>query len=208
MNFSFQRLTELVDAVSRGAVGLGDAPAGTPQRLWEETRSWVGRFVGNATTKWLPFYVTLAPCHVKHLREGVPFPCTNHAIGRCVSCKGATCLHHAFVDGHGDAICYPCAVRAVSSGFSHQAAPPPGGAPPPMPEAVRAERIKAALKVLGLKPGAPIEQVRKKHRELAAKYHPDRARSAAAKEKAQGACAAVNAAFAELQQLGYGEPKP
>jgi hypothetical protein len=193
-------LLELLEAVRTGASSLGQAPPGTPQHLWNETREWAARLLTNATQKWLPFYASGIGCRVVMLRDGVPFPCSNHAIGRCDVCGEPVCLHHARIDHHGDAICYRCIAQAI--GARRPGARAPGGDAPP-PAELAQERIRRALKVLGLRPGASWQEVRAAHRKLAVKHHPDKQRVEAKRVEATARCAQVNAALADLERAGY-----
>jgi hypothetical protein len=207
----FPDLISLIEALGVSASSMGGAPPGTNERLLSETKAWAGKFMRSALTKWLVFYATGTPCAVSELRDGVPFPCTNHAIGRCDCCGRPMCMHHARVDAHGDGTCYLCIGlgirRAQAERLANGEAPGPGPfrAPPPPADvrALREERIKRALAELGLKPGAQWRSIKAAHKKLAAKHHPDRFQGEADKRAAHERCVKVTAALSELERLGY-----
>jgi hypothetical protein len=194
---------KMFEAIAPAAGAIGAAAPGTPQRLWEETAAWASKFATNAMSRWLPYYASGTDCAVPAMQGGVPLPCTNHAIGLCDSCLKPVCLHHARVDQHGGASCYSCIVRMIHAQRGQGHAPPTDAHQAGQQRAVPAEIAKRSLAVLGLKPGASWEEIRKAHRKLAARFHPDRVKTETAKRAAAEKCVQVNAALADLERIKY-----
>jgi hypothetical protein len=195
-------LRNIVNAVTSGLGSIAEAPPGEAQRMWQETQGFAMRVLGAATEKWLPFYGQGLPCWVQPLRAGVPFPCGGKAVLACDVCGNPACIHHVQVDQSGNGTCFACIAELVN--MRQRAA---GGAPPPhagpnahdaRQEAQR-QAVKDAFKELGLREGATWEEIAQAHRKLAAKYHPDRVRTPAAKKKAAEKSVRVNSAFATLK---------
>lgn len=186
--------------------GRGSFASGA-ERIWLEAKQFSTTLLSAAAQRWLPFYAERHPCHVAELREGVPFQCHATSVLPCDVCRLPTCLNHAQVDKFGQGTCFACVVEMVQlkQGHAHVhghaagAAPPPPPPPPRQPPA-EMDKIYEALKVLGLPPTASFKEVQSKHRKLAAKNHPDRARTAAAKAKAAAESIRVNSAFMELKK--------
>jgi hypothetical protein len=194
-------LRDLANSVA-AALGQGSVLPGAPQRLWQDTQAFALRLLSTATQQWLPFYMRQEPCHVMQLRARVAFPCGAASILVCDVCQKPACLNHAQVDQHGHGTCYACVAEMINLKRG-VGAPPPGasaaaGADPR--EVERAARVKAAFKELDLDPKSSWEEVQARHRKLAAKYHPDRARTVATKSKAAQKSVAINSAFAELKK--------
>lgn len=192
---------DVASAVASAFAGNGVGASGAASRLWGEAQEFAGRLLGAATERWLPFYLTRSPCHVRELRSGVAFQCNASGILICGACMRPACINHAQVDSHGNGTCYACISELIQQKRG-AAAPPPGpaaGRTPP-PQDPRAERVREAFKELELEPTANWHDVRARHRKLAAKNHPDRVRTPAAKAKAAERSVKINAAFAELKR--------
>lgn len=196
-------LRELVDAVSRGFSSLGGGPQGLPQRLWQDTNGFAGKLLLNVTQHWLPFYSEGHACAVMPIHGGVPRPCGGTGMLACGACGRPVCLEHAQVDQYGGGTCLICISELMAlRGRGAAPPPPPGaragaGAPPPNHDEAK---LKAALKVLGLKPGATFEEAARAHRKLAGQHHPDRAKTPAARARAEEKSKLVNEAFAEIKR--------
>lgn len=157
---------------------LGGAPDGA-KHAWGAIAPWINELTRSATNKWLPFLVQGIPCEViEHQRA-----CPGAAIAACGVCKRPVCIHHSFVSKSGEAVCFPCAIRArgayTAEPSSEEAQPSPGRRytrqPPPRdPRAVPLEFVVAARKVLGVKSGTPWDEVERRYKKLLARHHPDR----------------------------------
>jgi hypothetical protein len=150
-------------------VGLGNgASAVTGQGLlWEQLKPWLAKIAQNGALKWLPQAAAQMPCQVPHYDGGQPVgSCQRVAVDQCIACRRPACLEHSFVDSNGDLICYLCVSKVAQ----------PKQRPQPTPDR-RAEALKKswwARGVLGVDESASWDDVRKAHRALSAKFHPDR----------------------------------
>lgn len=181
---------------------LGGAPDGA-KHAWSAIAPWINELTRSATTKWLPFLVHGIPCEVvEHQRT-----CTGAAIAACGVCVRPVCIHHSFVSKSGEAVCFPCAIRAKgaytapepaseprSSGIPRPGKappPPPAGQPPPIP----GELLVAARRVLGVKKDTPWDEVERLYKKLLKKHHPDRHQGPLDKQRAEAKFKEVRAAF-------------
>lgn len=144
--------------------------------LWEQLKPWLAQISQNGAVKWLPRTLAQNPCQVPRFEGGRPAgSCEHLGVDLCISCRKSTCLDHAFVDSNADLICYMCvANRAANAPYTppNQEAPPP---PPGDPRKQRAEQRAAwARGVLGVAEGAGWEEVKRAHRGLSGRWHPDR----------------------------------
>jgi len=113
----------------------------------------------------------------------IPIPCSK--------CGQRTCLSHAFISGDvvtrramPKVLCSRCYDAIEVVGADGREWKPPGVAD------VKKERVEWACKVLGVDEKASKAAIKKRYRELAAKYHPD-------KNPGDGA---AEAAFKQVQQ--------
>lgn len=173
-----------------GRVVLDPVEQAATQRLIE----WVTRVQAKAPGKWHPPHV-VATCDV----VGRAGACTNRAEGRCAVCGRNVCMPHAAISMDADLVCAACCsyARQHAPRFEH----PPEDAPPRNPwEDPRASRqqqqpppkepidpaeLRAAYKTLGVDPDVSDDDLKRRLRELQVKFHPDRAKSPAAKAKAE-----------------------
>lgn len=179
----------LFDTISQVVQTFGAAPQGVSGRIWDELRPWLGRLVVNAAPKWLPRLSFGFACTV-------PTPqgraCPRPAVAACDVCDGPCCLDHARIDALGDAICYRCCIEAIRARQQREVPPPQGRAQPPPPPGPSPDQIEWARHVLGVKSTDTWEVVRKAHRTLSAKWHPDHHQGAG--------YSAAEAKFKEIQQ--------
>ena len=175
------------------------------EAVWAQLRPWLGSISTNGALRWLPKAATQMPCHVPEYEGGVPVgPCRHAALETCLGCGEPVCLTHAFVDSHGEAICYLCAVRLRAG--SGSGGPVPGGEPQPdqRAQAEAARKAEAhrrawwARGVLGVQEGVAWGEIRKQHRKLSAQHHPDRPQGDEARYKN------VQMAYDVLKEI-YGE---
>lgn len=189
-------LRTLIDSVAAAAGHLGQETPEGRSEIWQKTQAFALSLLNASTRRWIPFYTERRPCHVHMMRSGVPFPCNSNAILFCDACGKPACIEHAQVDASGHGTCAACLVELIRLKRG-----PGAGAPPPVDRTQEIERLIAeALKTLGLKPGAMWPAINEAHRRLAAQHHPDRVKSAKAKERATARASAVNAAHATLKQ--------
>lgn len=172
-------------------------PPGTPGRIWEELRPWLARLALNAAPKWLPRLAYGFPCKVPVYAHGAPVgPCVRAAVGVCEVCQAPCCLDHSRIDQYGDAICYLCiaeAIRAKRGAAGER--PPPAQKPRPS-----AQDVRWARRVLDVKADTDWEEVRRQHRKLSAKWHPDVHTGEKAKAKAEEKFKELQRAFEVLDK--------
>jgi hypothetical protein len=207
--------------------GLAGGQDGTHVKIWQELKPWFGTLAPAAARKWLPQIAAGALCEVPVVRRGVKEgDCERFGVAACDVCHRPTCLEHGRIDMHGDIICYICVADATQvvpplqrerarqqnepprQPGQHRyrarpephAPPPPGSAPPPRSK-VDPRLVAAAMKKLGLKPGATWEDVKRAHRKRSAENHPDNKRGAKAKAEAEARFKEVQAAFDLLKMV-------
>lgn len=156
---------------------LGQALQGlhTKDPLLQELQGWSARLIEHAPGKWRAVIMSGFACDIPAPRGG---PCTHPAVGACVVCRKPTCLAHALISAGADVVCFRCVKDAqVAAGTA-----PQGAAQASIDPAAQA---RAHLKTLGLGPNATLEEVQRAFRKLAAKYHPDKAKTPAKREAAE-----------------------
>lgn len=101
--------------------------------------------------------------------------CGNPAISACTICNMPTCLTHAGIMADGSVFCTECIMAAIPE----DRRPPPRQAQPPKkpPEKNLRQLTDMHLRVLGLKEPSSIEEIKQSFKQLALKYHPDRAQN-------------------------------
>jgi len=194
-----------MDMAGKVIEDLTQSPEGMPARIWQELSPWIGTFTASAAAKFLPYLSEGKPCSVLVIGRGSPLPCTNHAIAACEACGRAACVHHCMLDQHGSVVCYHCVTEIMRL---KRGAMPPGSAPgptadrqAPVPDELRAERVKRALAVLGLRNGVSWDDIKRRHRKLCAEHHPDKHRSPEAKKVHEARYKEVSAAFMDLERF-------
>jgi hypothetical protein len=198
-------LGSLVNAAVAGTRFAQAMPQGGMQVIFADAQRLASELMNAAVDRWIPFYASQHPCHVRTLQAGVPFPCAGHAVLLCDACGNPACVSHVRVDASGSGTCFPCIAelialkRAKGPARGATGSPPFGGAQDV--RATRAELRKKALKDLGLGEHASWEEVQKAHRRRAAKYHPDAQKTPSAKARNAEKAVRVNAAYAALKQL-------
>lgn len=169
-------LDEIASAIGTGFRANGFGGLGY-EAVWSQLKPWFGKISTNGVLKWLPKAATQMPCQVPEYDQGVPVgPCLHTALETCLCCQRPVCLHHAFVDSQGEAICYLCAV-AMREQLGRGPRPEPPRAkqpPPPDPRQDAQARAWWARGVLGIQEGVSWADVKVQHRKLSAQYHPDR----------------------------------
>lgn len=176
-----------LEVAGRVATSFQVAPEGTPQRVWAEIAPWLTRFSKNAAQKWLPRILNNQTCQVPSLANGIPSPCSRHAVSTCDVCGRQVCLEHARVDHRAEAICFPCvaaamkAARAQGTGFYGENQPADKGyegeagpKAPPRPQQDKKAILREAYKIIGIKQSCSDAELKSAYKKLVAKWHPDR----------------------------------
>ncbi len=187
-------MADIFSTIGRVVQTFSAAPQGVSGRIWDELRPWLARLVVNAAPKWLPRLSWGFACSVPTPHGQ---PCPRPAVAACDVCGEPCCLDHARIDAFGDAICYRCCIEAIRTRQARGGAPPPpraDEAPPPGPRATGPSpaEVTWARKLLAVKSTATWEEIRKAHRRLSAKWHPDK--------HAGDGYAAAEAKFKEVQR--------
>lgn len=148
---------------------IGQALQGlqTKDPLLQELQGWSSRLVEHAPGRWRAVVMSGIACDMQGPSGG---PCRRPAVGACVVCRKPTCLAHALVSAGADVVCFRC-VKAAQVAV--------GNAPPESPAAAPDARAvaRAHLKTLGLPADATLDQVHRAFKKLAAKNHPDKAKT-------------------------------
>jgi hypothetical protein len=185
----------------------------------------IGQFVQNpglgplARDVLLPWVLQLAPSipsqwfephNLVQCEGGTGISCANRAMAPCAICGRYTCLHHSFLGSDASLVCHSClwiAKQAVEEDQKRRRRDPTEARtkakaenprPPPGPGVHKAKDLSWAWDTLGLKPGSTHAEIREKYRLLLVKYHPDKARSEAAKARAHERYVAVRSAYDAL----------
>lgn len=167
-------------------------------RIWDELRPWMAELTLNAAAKWLPRMALGMPCQVPVMQGGaVVGACRSGAVSQCDACERTCCLQHARIDHLGDAICYVCVAEKVqqtrrqASGRTDERRAPKSAD----------HDEKWARRKLGVTKDASWAEIRTAYKQQSAKWHPDRHRTAGAKEKAEERFKDVQRAYQVLQKL-------
>lgn len=167
----------------------------------EELGRWMLTVQAHALPKWGPVVAASIAC-TKTGAKGKGF-CTRQALAACLVCREAVCLEHAVISPTADVACTECmhkmAERAIAERDAEQAqhGPPPGM---PVDNRVR----DSMLARLGLARGADEDDLRRAHKKLSAKWHPDRY-SGQDRAHAERQYKLVQEAFAFLTKHGTSE---
>lgn len=165
----------LLDDIARAAGGFSTQAFSGPgyETVWSQLKPWFARITTNGVPRWVPNAASQLRCQVPHYENGYPSgPCESIAVETCVVCGTPTCLHHAFIDGEGSAVCYLCVAKMREGSQPHTHKEPP----PQQPNAKEVAERNAwwARGVLGIQEGVSWADVKKQHRVLSAQFHPDR----------------------------------
>lgn len=161
--------------------------------------------------------VLLSNTRCAFVLEGVR--CEKASSCECAICHAPFCIEHAMhAFQTADAVCLHCVneyaafveARGVLPGRAARAPVNPFAADgvgrkraePPSAEDGIAARRRACLKVLGLDDDATEDEIKAAFKNLAKKYHPDRASGEAAKKKAHSKFVQVSAAYEWLIKNG------
>jgi hypothetical protein len=174
-------MPQILDILSR-MVGATPNLSG---KLWEELSPWMQSLALHAAPKWLPRLSMGFPCGVPLYQKGTPRgPCQRGAVATCDACGRPCCLDHARIDQVGDAVCLLCVVELVRQKRGQAQAAKPGPT---------AEDLEWARKTLGVDATASHDEMKRAHRKLSARHHPDTKRTAKGKANAE-------AKFKEIQR--------
>lgn len=202
----------LAESVGRVAVSLQSAPAGVPQRVWDELTPWLQRLAISASKKWAPRIGLEMKCDVPVYRGGAPVAdCEAQALAVCDVCERNVCLNHCRIDQHGDAVCYLCLMDMMAAkqagghagSVPHDANWPWGAHEPHEPKRKRRTprgdpneaALRAAYKVLQVSPDAPDDEIRAQRRTLLGEWHPDKHQGERAKARAEAKFKEINNAY-------------
>lgn len=164
-----------------------------PAQVRDQVMKWLGYFAANAVTAAGPNVLDPDTCDF----------CNELGLLDCQVCGARVCLAHSFVNHQAQAVCHEC-VRGVvgtkedqrrARDQQHRERKAQRAQRRPNPD----EKLVAALKELNLEKGSSWEDVKAAYRFLALKNHPDRAKSAAGREKAEAKLKKINAAFEVLK---------
>jgi hypothetical protein len=182
----------LINAVAQRGLAFG-----------QELVTWMASVQVHAIEKWTPVVAAQILCS----RDSSRGPCHRQAIAACLVCREAVCLEHACIAANADVACSSCMHELVKKALESQsrAMPPEDPKPPPEPviHPLEERRLRALhLQVLGLAPGAPEDLLRKSHKKLSARWHPDRYQTPHDRETALRQYKQVQVAFDWLTRFG------
>jgi len=155
---------------------------------------WATELLTVGVSKWSTVQESGFLCEIK-LRgktTGDVVTCKLPAVGACAVCSGACCLDHALVKSDGTVICVAC-VEAAKIQYKRS-----GGKPGTVEtEEDRVELKKKYLKRLGLDSMAKYseDEIKTAYKAQAVKYHPDKAKSDAQREKFTKKLKDINEAY-------------
>jgi hypothetical protein len=164
----------LFNAASAATNGRFDKNA--PERIGSQLSSWVGHFVNNASLHWSKALIDNQVCDF----------CRQDALSECISCGARVCLQHAHVSYRAEAVCDECVESLLESRQEERKARRQYNRRQEKAQAPKTEvspEVKEAFKKLGLKFGAPWDEVRIAYKGLSLKYHPDTNKRASAQSK-------------------------
>lgn len=155
--------------------GLQTAQAGGGKVI-DQLLQWGSLLARNAPARWGEQALKPVFCAVSG--------CQAQALVPCAACGKSCCLAHVLVSYHAEGICEPCALEFVTMKRKR---------------ASDADLIVEAFKTLRVSKSADWDEVRAAYRTLAAKHHPDKQKTAAARAKAEKRMKEINAAYAVLK---------
>lgn len=189
------KTSELLSAIGQVASSVR-TPAGAG-KVWEELNPWLSKLAINAASKWLPRLTFGFPCQVPVYKNGKrDGECSGKAVSICDVCQSPCCLSHARIDQYGDAICYMCVAEAVQRSRAQRMA---GGSAAAEMREQRAKEVAWAKNVLGLSKTFTLDELKKAHRTMSGKWHPDRKKSSRAKASAEQRFKDIQRAFEILK---------
>jgi len=158
--------------------------------LLRSVLAWVARLQAQMQLRWRPILASGIRCAIARQADGRLATCPSPAIGACTFCRAPVCLGHSFVDGDATVLCFGCvgrAAKALGVDSARAEIPPHHHHGAAFAEGVRERRAKrkAALKTLGLRDPASIEEIKEAFRDLMKKHHPDRAPEGKKEEAAE-----------------------
>lgn len=158
-----------------------EAATAPHQKVIRQLGEWASHFSKSALDRWTQQDMAGTPC----VMDG----CDGDAVLYCMCCGAPVCLAHAHLSFRAEGICDQCVSDAMAA---KQRGPQQRGP--------SAEDIRSAFRSLGLKQNASWAKVQRAHRELAAKFHPDRARSDEDRLVMEARSKQINAAFDTLRR--------
>jgi hypothetical protein len=188
---------------------VGEVAGAQPDPFISSMLRWLGNIQAHAMLQWRATAASGIRCALrqKQPHTGQFAACPEPAIGACLTCFDAICLHHSQVNEAGEIICLKCMAEAVH--LLREKHPERAqkrvnaGAGAGAPQVDKVAQRKAALKVLGLKdePNKPAtwDEIHAQFRALSIKHHPDRA-TAGKREAAQKRFASLSAAYHWLKE--------
>lgn len=185
----FQELLGSFASATANQTFDSSAPAQVKDQLFQ----WFGYLSANALRKFSPNLIDPELCEA----------CPQVSVGDCIVCGARCCLAHAHISHRADLVCDEC-VRALlgtkekekqvrAQERAHRKAQRQTSSP-----GADADLI-SALKLLGLKRGAPWSEIHTTYRRLSLEYHPDRAKTEKARLKSEAKLKELNAAYALLK---------
>lgn len=155
--------------------GLQTAQAGGGKVI-DQLLQWGSLLARNAPARWgqqalKPTFCAVAKCEAQAL---VP----------CAACGKAYCLAHVLVSYHAEGICEPCALEFVAMKRKRTTTD---------------DLVAEAYKTLRVPKTSDWDDLRAAYRSLAAKHHPDKQKTEAARAKAEKRMKEINAAYAALK---------
>jgi hypothetical protein len=169
-------------AVSAFLSGV-DTVAWPHRQALEQLGQFISHFASAAAQRFVPLLEQPCVCSMRG--------CRANAVLHCLGCGEPACLAHLHLSHRAEGLCDQC-VRELLRGRP-RAVPRRTVAGPSQLE------LRQARQVLGVRAGASWEEIRLAHRRRAAKFHPDRARTAAQRQQLELKCRKINQAFDVLR---------
>jgi len=205
-------LADILSGLGLRAGGPRSPSGGNPEA--DRYTQLIGRFAQHAV-RWAAVRASGFRCVTGHHDHGRPVTCGSPAIASCVVCSAPVCFDHGMISPRdGTVICFGCVGEAQqmrgSPGGQRQGPQQAGGwngqyphwadqqqsSPGPDLEKLREDH----LRTLGLSPGVTMSEIRSTYRKMAAKYHPDKARSEAQRKRLDAQMRKINEAYTWLCQ--------
>jgi len=188
--------TSLLDGWLEAVLATGRVHASTATEIVEQIREWGIYLTQHALAKW-PIAVARGEiCSVPHMgRDGRLSSCDAAAVVQCDCCGRPCCLAHCRIDYTASAICGVCVAgaRATTRGRG------PGPGPRRASEETDASKLAAAFRTLKLRPGATVDEVKRRYKSLVVKHNADAPQSEASRKKNTERLQRLNAAYELLR---------